>query len=111
MLFDICIIDTDTPLYKHRTPEIVLESTAKEKRGYIRKQLKIAEVILDLVVSVDGLLHREANHFIKCIAASLAMKWEVFLLITRNRFNVLHVFSCLPVSFYSDKGSFPRKWT
>ena len=28
------------------------------------------------VVSVDGLLHREANHFIKHTAASLAMKWE-----------------------------------
>ena len=27
-------------------------------------------------VSVDGLLHREANHFMKRIAASLAMKWE-----------------------------------
>ena len=28
------------------------------------------------VVSVDGLLHKEANHFIKRIAASLAIKWE-----------------------------------
>ena len=33
--------------------------------------------IYTLVVPVDGLLHREANHiFMKHIAASLATKWE-----------------------------------
>ena len=30
-LFDIHIIDTDAPSYKHCTPEAVLESAAKEK--------------------------------------------------------------------------------
>ena len=29
-LFDIRIIDTDAPSYKHRTPEAVLESAAKD---------------------------------------------------------------------------------
>ena len=31
VLFDIRIINTNTPSYKHRTPEAVLESAAKEK--------------------------------------------------------------------------------
>ena len=30
-LFDIRIIDTDAPSYKHCTPETVFENTAKEK--------------------------------------------------------------------------------
>ena len=32
-LFNICIIDTDTPSYKHCTPEAVLESEALYSRG------------------------------------------------------------------------------
>ena len=78
MLFDICIIDTDTPLYKHRTPEI--DSSRKHSKRKKRLYQKAVEDrrshFRPFVVSVDGLLRREANHFIKCIAASLAMKWE-----------------------------------
>ena len=28
------------------------------------------------VLSIDGLLQREASHFVKCLSASLASKWE-----------------------------------
>ena len=38
VLFDIRIIDTDVPSYKHRTPETVHESAAIEKMIY---QMKI----------------------------------------------------------------------
>ena len=71
-LFDICIIDTDAPSYKHRTPEAVLESA----RIYQKAVEDRCGQFTPFVVSVDGLLHREANHFMKCIAASLATKWE-----------------------------------
>ena len=27
------------------------------------------------IVSTDGVIHREAEHFLKCLAASLADKW------------------------------------
>ena len=77
-LFDICIIDTDAPSYKHRTPEAVLKSAAKEKRIYQKAEDRRGQ-FTPSVVSVDGLLHREANHFMKRIAASLATKWEVLL--------------------------------
>ena len=76
-LFDIRIIDTDAPSYKHHTPEAVLESAAKEKKRIYQKAVEDRRSqFTPFVVSVDGLLHREANHFMKRIAASLAAKLE-----------------------------------
>ena len=72
-LFDIRIIDTDAPSYKYRTPEAVLESATKEKRRIYQKAFEDrCGQFTPFAVSVDGLLHREANHFMKHIAASLA---------------------------------------
>ena len=76
-LFDIRIIDTDAPSYKHRTPEAVLESAAKEKKRIYQKAVEDRRgQFTPFVVSVDGLMHREAKHLMKRIAASLAKKWE-----------------------------------
>ena len=77
-LFDIRIIDTDAPSYKHHTPEAVRESAAKEKKRIYQKAVegRRGQFTPFVVSVVDGLLHREANHFMKRIAASLAMKWE-----------------------------------
>ena len=76
-LFDICIIDTDAPSYKHHTSVAVLESAAKEKERIYQKAVEDrCGQFTPFVVSVDGLLHREANHFMKRIASSLARKWE-----------------------------------
>ena len=77
-LFDIHIIDTDAPSYKHHTSEAVLESAAKEKKRIYQKTVEVRRgQFTPFVVSMYGLLrHREANHFMKCIAASFAAKWE-----------------------------------
>ena len=76
-LFDIRIIDTDAPSYKHHTPVAVLESAAKEMKRIYQKAVKDRRgQFTPFVVSVDGLLHREANHFMKRIAARLATKCE-----------------------------------
>ena len=54
-----------------------LESAAKEKKRIYQKAVEDQRgQFTPCVDSVDGLLHREANHFMKCTAASLAMKWE-----------------------------------
>ena len=67
-LLDIRIIDTDAPSYKHHTPEAVLESAAKEKKRIYQKAVEDrCGQFTPFVVSVDGLLHREANHFMKHI--------------------------------------------
>ena len=70
-LFDIKVIDTDAPSHRNRSPESVLESgiyeqAVSEQRGNFTP----------LVMSVDGLLHTEAGHFLKRPVANLAHKWE-----------------------------------
>ena len=59
-LFDIKVIDTDTPSHRNRSPESVLESGAKEKKMIYEQAVSDRRGnITPLVMSVDGLLHRE----------------------------------------------------
>ena len=60
-----------------RSPEAILESGAKEKkRVYEQAVVERRGNFTPIVLSVDGLLHREAEHFLKRMAANLAHKWE-----------------------------------
>ena len=55
----------------------ILESGAKEKkRVYEQAVVERRGNFTPIVLSVDGLLHREAEHFLKRMAANLAQKWE-----------------------------------
>lgn len=49
-----CIIDTDTLTYKHHTPEAV-QRAVEDRRGHSTP----------FVDSVNGLLHKEAHHFVR----------------------------------------------
>ena len=78
-LFDIKVIDTDAP-HRNCSPEAILETGAKEKKrvyeqAVVKRKGNFTPIVLS-VLSVDGLLHREAKHFLKRIAANLAHKWE-----------------------------------
>ena len=53
-----------------------MESGAKEKRIYEQAVSEQRGNFTPLVMSVDGLLHREVGHFLKRLAANLAHKWE-----------------------------------
>ena len=55
-----------------------LNRELRTKRGYTNKQWKIVEVgtFTPFVTSVDGLLHREAEHFLKRMATCVASKWK-----------------------------------
>ena len=58
-----------------RSPEAILESGAKEKmRVYEQAVVERRGNFTPIVLSVDGLLHREAEHFLKRMAANLAHK-------------------------------------
>ena len=72
-LFDVKVVDTDAPSHRTRSPEAILESGAKEKK---RVYEQAVGNFTPIVLSVDGLLHREAEHFLKRMAANLAHKWE-----------------------------------
>ena len=76
-LFDVKVVDTDAPSHRTRSPEAILESKAKEKkRVYEQAVVERRGNFTPIVLSVDGLLHREAEHFLKRMAANLAHKWE-----------------------------------
>ena len=73
-LFDICVIDTDAPSYQQRSPVSILEIGAVEKKRVYRSAVEDSRG--NFVLLVDGLLQREASHFVKCLSANLASRWE-----------------------------------
>ena len=76
-LFDFKVIDTDAPSYSNRSPESVLESGAQEKKRIYRQAVEDRRgTFTPFVISVDGLLHREAEHFLKRMATCVASKWK-----------------------------------
>ena len=75
-LFDVKFVDTDAPSHCTRSPEAILKSGAKrKKRVYEQAVVERRGNFTPIVLSVDGLLHREAEHFLKKMAANLAHKW------------------------------------
>ena len=78
-LFDIRVIDTDAPSYRRCSPISVLDSghgAVEKKRVYHSAVEDRRGNFTPFVLSVDGLLQREASHFVKRLSASLAFKWE-----------------------------------
>ena len=65
-LFDVRVIDTDAPSHCHRAPNVILKSSSEEKKSMYKKAVVDRRGTFTLfVLSVDGLLHKEASHFIK----------------------------------------------
>jgi hypothetical protein len=62
--------DTDANAYKHQNPHDVLQRQETEKRK------KYLRPCLELVISTDGSIGREANNLLKQIALRLTANWE-----------------------------------
>ena len=78
-LFDIKVIDTDAPSYSNRSPELVLELGAQNKRRIYKQAVEDHRgTFTPFATSVDELLHQEAEHFLKRMATSVASKWKKF---------------------------------
>ena len=76
-LFDIRVIDNDAPSYQWRSPVSILEIGAVEKKRVYRSAVEDRRGnFIPFVLSVDGLLQREASHFVKRLSANLASRWE-----------------------------------
>ena len=74
---DCRICDTDQKSYRGRTPEKVLESMETEKKKkYLQPCLEQRRHFTPLVFSVDGLMGREAEAFLKRLSQKLARKWD-----------------------------------
>ena len=76
-MFDIRMIDTDTPSYRRRSPVSILDSGAVEKKRVYRSAVEDRRGnFTPFVLWVDGLLQREASHFVNRLSANLASRWE-----------------------------------
>ena len=75
-LIDVRVVDTDAPSHAHRTVSAVLATAEREKK---RKYAEAAEArrasFSPFVLSVDGVMGREARSIMKRMADKLATKW------------------------------------
>ena len=69
-LFDVRVTDTDAPSHSQRVVTAILKKKYSEAAALRRASFT------PLVVSVDGVLGREASFFIKQLAQKLAHKWD-----------------------------------
>lgn len=76
-LFDIRVVDTDAQSYLHRSPKSVMESAETSKKNKYNTACEARRATFTpFVASVDGILAKEAEIFIKRLADRLAIKWN-----------------------------------
>ena len=76
-ILDVRVTDTDTKSNLNRDPAKVLESHERaKKKKYLGACLAQRRHFTPFVVSVDGLLGKEAKTALKKISTRLAVKWE-----------------------------------
>eukprot|EP00923_Selenidium_pygospionis_P002843 GHVN01004364.1.p1 GENE.GHVN01004364.1~~GHVN01004364.1.p1 ORF type:complete len:695 (+),score=78.46 GHVN01004364.1:2-2086(+) len=76
-LFDICVIDTDAQSHLNKTPAEVLAAAATMKhRKYDEEVKKRRGRFVPFAISVDGMMHKEAEEIIKAISRRLSVRWS-----------------------------------
>eukprot|EP00731_Ephydatia_muelleri_P019517 Em0012g342a len=70
-LFDVRVVDTDTPSHCHRAQNAILESSSQEKKRMYKTAVEDRSGTI--TSSVDGLLHKEASCFLRHMATALAV--------------------------------------
>ena len=84
-LFDVRVVDTDAPSHCHRAPNTILESSLQEKKRMYKKAVEVRRgTFTPFVLSVDGLLHKEASNFLRHMATALSFKWDKAFSITSS---------------------------
>ena len=75
-LLDVRVVNTDAQSYVTRPVVAVLESIARAKKAKHHQACMDRRAdFTPFIVSTDGVIHREAEHFLKRLAARLADKW------------------------------------
>ena len=92
--FDARVIGTDASSHCHRAPNAILESSSQEKKRMYKKAVVDRRgTFTPFVLSMDGLLHKEASHLIKHMATALSSKWDKACSITSSYIKSLLAFA------------------
>jgi len=76
-IVDVRVTDTDAKSYRTSSPEKVIESQEKRKKSkYLKPCHEQRRSFTPFVVSVDGLMGREAKALLKRLAHHLTDKWK-----------------------------------
>jgi hypothetical protein len=74
-ILDVIVTDTDAPTYQMKDPHKVLEAAScLKKKTYLQPCLNHIHHFTPFIVSVDGLIGKEAKTFLKVLAARTATK-------------------------------------
>ena len=105
-IIDVRMTDTDSPSYLNDTPADVIENQEKQKkRKYVNSCLKQRRTFTPFVLSVDGLLGKEAKSFLKAISTHLSSKWDQPYSVVRGYVNAKLSIAALRASHQCIRGS------
>ena len=105
-IIDVRMTDTNSPSYLNDTPADVIENQEKQKkRKYVNSCLKQRRTFTPFVLSVDGLLGKEAKSFLKAISTHLASKWDQPYSVVRGYVNAKISIAALRASHQCIRGS------
>ena len=84
-MFDVRVVDCDSPSYANRTPQAVLTTAEKDKK---RKYVAACESnhcsFTPLCLTVDGVMGSEMRSFIDRLAECLSIRWDLHYSVTVN---------------------------
>ena len=84
-MFDVRVVDSDSPSYANRTPQAVLTTAEKDKK---KKYVAACESnhcsFTPLCLTVDGVMGSEMRSFIDRLAECLSIRWDLHYSVTVN---------------------------
>ena len=105
-IIDVRLTDTDQPSYLSKTPFEILEIQEEEKkRKYSKKCCEQRRNFTPFVISVDGMIGKEAKSFLKHLGHICADKWDITYSKVRGYLNAKISIACLRAAHRCLRGS------
>ena len=105
-IVDVRLTDTDQPTYLPKSPFEVLELHEEEKkRKYAKKCCEQRRNFTPFVISVDGMIGKEAKSFLKQLAYVCVEKWDITYSKVRGYLNAKISIACLRAAHRCLRGS------
>ena len=105
-IVDVRITDTDQPTHLDKTPFVAIELQENEKKKkYAKKCMEQRRHFTPFVLSVDGMLGKEAQSFLKHLAYIYVAKWDLTYSQVRGYLNSKISIACLRAAHRCIRGS------